>query len=62
MPRDARLRGAGGGVLAWNPAARAQTDEIQVYDAEITAAGKFNLTWHNTHAVRAHAVCVPRRR
>ena len=25
----------------------AQTDEIQVYDAEITAQGKFNLTWHN---------------
>jgi len=28
-------------------AARAQTDEIQVYDAEITAPGHFNLTWHN---------------
>ena len=27
--------------------ARAQTDEIQVYDAEITAPGQFNLTWHN---------------
>jgi len=26
---------------------RAQTDEIQVYDAEITAPGRFNLTWHN---------------
>jgi hypothetical protein len=25
----------------------AQTDEIQVYDAEITAPGKWNLTWHN---------------
>ena len=32
------------GLLAWSRAARAQTDEIQVYDAEITAAGKFNLT------------------
>jgi hypothetical protein len=26
---------------------RAQTDEIQVYDAEIAAPGVFNLTWHN---------------
>jgi hypothetical protein len=34
-------------VLAWAGAARAQTDEIQVYDAEITAPGQFNLTWHN---------------
>ena len=25
----------------------AQTDEIQVYDAEIAAPGAFNLTWHN---------------
>lgn len=29
------------------PGAWAQTDEIQVYDAEITAPGHFNLTWHN---------------
>ena len=28
---------------------RAQTDEIQVYDAEITAPGQFNLTWHNNY-------------
>ena len=34
-------------LLAWAPGARAQTDEIQVYDAEITAPGHFNLTWHN---------------
>jgi hypothetical protein len=27
--------------------AGAQTDEIQVYDAEIAAPGTFNLTWHN---------------
>jgi len=27
--------------------ARAQTDEIQVYDAEIVAPGKFGLTWHD---------------
>jgi hypothetical protein len=26
----------------------AQTDEIQVSDAEIAAPGVFNLTWHNT--------------
>ena len=25
----------------------AQTDEIQVYDANIAEKGKFNLTWHN---------------
>ena len=25
----------------------AQTDEIQVYDAQITPVGQFNLTWHN---------------
>jgi hypothetical protein len=31
----------------WPGAAWAQTDEIQVYDAEITAPGKWNLTWHN---------------
>jgi hypothetical protein len=34
-------------LLAWTHAARAQTDEIQVYDAAITAPGQFNLTWHN---------------
>lgn len=34
-------------LMAWAPAARAQTDEIQVYDAEIAAPGVFNLTWHN---------------
>jgi hypothetical protein len=35
-------------LLAGAPAlASAQTDEIQVYDAEITAPGRLNLTWHN---------------
>jgi len=34
-------------LFCWTGPARAQTDEIQVYDAEITAAGRFNLTWHN---------------
>jgi len=29
--------------------ARAQTDEIQVYDAEIAAPGQLNLTWHNNY-------------
>jgi hypothetical protein len=28
-------------------AIHAQTDEIQVYDAEIVPVGHFNLTWHN---------------
>lgn len=36
-------------LLAWAGVARAQTDEIQVYDAEITAPGHFNLTWHNNY-------------
>src|SRR6202142_116456 len=34
-------------VLLVAPKARAQTDEIQVYDASIAERGKFNLTWHN---------------
>ena len=29
------------------PTAYAQTDEIQVYDAQIAEPGVFNLTWHN---------------
>lgn len=33
--------------VSFTPTAWAQTDEIQVYDAEITARGEFNLTWHN---------------
>jgi hypothetical protein len=33
------------------PAARAQTDEIQVYDAEIAAPGRLSLTWHNNFAL-----------
>jgi hypothetical protein len=37
------------GLIAASPAARAQTDEIEVYDAEITAVGRFNLTWHNNY-------------
>jgi hypothetical protein len=27
----------------------AQTDEIQVYDGDLTAPRKFNLTWHNNY-------------
>lgn len=34
-------------ILLVAPKARAQTDEIQVYDASIAERGKFNLTWHN---------------
>lgn len=30
---------------------RAQTDEIQVYDAEIAAPGQFNLTLHNNYTI-----------
>ncbi len=32
-------------------AACAQTDEIQVYNAEIAAPGVFNLTWHNNYTI-----------
>jgi hypothetical protein len=44
-------------LLSWAPVAYAQTDEIQVYDAEITAPGRLNLTWHNnfTRSGRAQA-------
>jgi hypothetical protein len=35
--------------LAWSQAARTQTDEIQVYDAQIAAPGAFNLTWHDNY-------------
>jgi hypothetical protein len=35
--------------LARPQAALAQTDEIQVYDAQIAAPGTFNLTWHNNY-------------
>lgn len=34
-------------LFASHRTASAQTDEIQVYDAEIADVGKFNLTWHN---------------
>jgi hypothetical protein len=34
-------------LLRFPHVALAQTDEIQVYDAELTAPHKFNLTWHN---------------
>ncbi|HZC66794.1 MAG TPA: hypothetical protein VE545_09490 [Candidatus Dormibacteraeota bacterium] len=35
------------GLLLHPTRARAQTDEIQVYDANIAEPGIFNLTWHN---------------
>jgi hypothetical protein len=36
--------------------ASAQTDEIQVYNAEIAAPGIFNLAWHNNYAPSGRAV------
>ena len=45
--------------------ARAQADEIQVYDASIAPRGVFNLTWHNNYianGVRGQAFPVPSRR
>jgi hypothetical protein len=45
------LRLSGLAVVLWSlgcsSIVRAQTDEIQVYDAEIAQPGAFNLTWHN---------------
>jgi hypothetical protein len=38
-----------GTSLAWSVAAHAQTDEIQVYDAEIAEPGVFNLMVHNNY-------------
>jgi hypothetical protein len=35
--------------LGVSEAAFAQTDEIQVYDAQIADPGIFNLTWHNNY-------------
>jgi hypothetical protein len=37
-------------LLALPAAALSQTDEIQVYDAQIADPGVFNLTWHNNFA------------
>lgn len=36
--------------------AAAQTDEIQVYDAEITPVGRWNLTWHNNFTPQGRTV------
>jgi hypothetical protein len=36
-------------TLAMPRQALAQTDEIQVYDAELAPVGVFNLTWHNNY-------------
>jgi hypothetical protein len=35
--------------LLWSVSSHAQTDEIQVYNAEIAAPGVFNLTVHNNY-------------
>jgi len=36
-------------LMLASSAVGAQTDEIQVYDANIAAIGVFNLTWHNNY-------------
>jgi hypothetical protein len=36
-------------VIGVAAGARAQTDEIQVYDATINEPGQFNLVWHNNY-------------
>ncbi len=44
-------------ALCFLPAiAKAQTDEIQVYDASIAGPGIFNLTWHNNYNLSASKV------
>ncbi len=42
-------------ATAWAQAADAQTDEIQVYDAQIAAPGTFNLTLHDNYTPEGHA-------
>src|ERR1700740_120987 len=44
------------GLLAATPVALAQTDEIQVYNAEINAPGQLNLTWHNNFTPTGRAL------
>ena len=36
-------------AMAVPPVARAQSDEIQVYDGGLAPTGVFNLTWHNNY-------------
>jgi hypothetical protein len=42
-------------ALAWARLVHAQTDEIQVYDAQIAAPGIFNLTLHDNFTPQGHA-------
>jgi len=44
------------GLLSWVPRVWAQTDEIQVYDAEIVSQGHWNLTWHNNYTPSGRTV------
>jgi hypothetical protein len=49
------------GAVAIPTAARAQADEIQVYDGGLAAKGVFNLTLHNNYTGRHQDTGVPRR-
>ncbi len=49
MNRLAYLASTCAALVLTSTAARAQTDEIQVYDANIASVGVFNLTWHNNY-------------
>lgn len=40
-------------VCCWTAAARAQSDEIQVYDGGVADPGIFNLTWHNNYTFKS---------
>jgi len=48
-PPAVRSLGGVAWVLCHSPLCIAQTDEIQVYDAQIAAPGGFDLTWHNNY-------------
>ncbi len=50
MPRADLLRLAISFLVGCPLAAQAQTDEIQVYDAEIAEPGQFEATLHNNYA------------
>ncbi len=43
-------------VVCLSASARAQTDEIQVYDASLAPVRTFNLTWHNNYTPRGSTV------
>src|SRR5678815_6136567 len=45
-------------AMAVPPVARAQSDEIQVYDGGLAPTGVFNLTWHNNYTPDGVKTCL----